>query len=335
MHALWCKHLYPQTAVHLALPCDTRDYTDFYCGIHHASAVGKLFRPNQPLLPNYLHLPIAYHGRSSTLIASGTPCVRPHGQLKSAEQERPFLGPSAKLDFELEIGVMIATPNLNHHPIPIEQAEDHVLGLTLVNDWSARDIQVWEYQPLGPFLAKNFATTVSPWVITLEALAPFRTERMALARSHAPLPYLEHTLADAQVAFEISLSVWMSSIAMRDRGLAPHLIAQTDFSQSAFWSIAQMIAHHTINGCQLSAGDLLATGTLSGPLPGQTGSLIELTQDGRAPFGLPDGSPRTFLEDGDQVRFQGRCDRAGFRSIGFGVCEGEISPARTDILRKH
>jgi fumarylacetoacetase len=307
------------------VPARIGDYTDFYTSIHHATAVGRLFRPDQPLLPNYKWVPIAYHGRASSIIVSGTGVRRPRGQLLARGAECPHLGPSERLDYELELGVFIGRGNRLGEPIPIERAEEHVFGLCLLNDWSARDLQAWEYQPLGPFLAKNFATTVSPWVVTLEALAPFRAPWRRLASEPSPLPYLDCSELRAAGALEIELEVALETAAMRARNLAPQRLSQSDFRDS-YWSIAQMVAHHTINGCNLAPGDLLGTGTQSGPLPEQAGSLLELTAAGTRPLILAGAEPRAFLCDGDRVILRGGCRRPGFVRIGFGEAAGLVLP---------
>jgi len=284
------------------------DYTDFYASIHHATRVGRLFRPDNPLLPNYKHLPIAYHGRASTIVVSGTPVRRPCGQTGAG-----VFGPTRRLDYELEVAAVIARPN--EDPIAIGHAENYVLGVCLLNDWSARDIQAWEYQPLGPFLAKNFATSVSPWIVTMEALAPFR----AAPPEHdvEPLPYLRSA---ENGAIDITLEVLLRSAKMRE----PVRLSIGNF-RDMYWTFAQMIAHHTSNGCRLRANDLLASGTVSGPEPESGGCLLELTEGGRRPITLPSGEQRTFLEDGDEVILRGWCERAGFRRIGLGECRGVIT----------
>ncbi|MHB1539868.1 MAG: fumarylacetoacetase [Steroidobacteraceae bacterium] len=318
--------LVPQSAAQFAVPARIGDYTDFYTSIHHATAVGRLFRPDQPLLPNYKWVPIAYHGRASSIIVSGTGVRRPRGQLLARGAECPHVGPSERLDYELELGVFIGRGNRLGEPIPIERAEEHVFGLCLLNDWSARDLQAWEYQPLGPFLAKNFATTVSPWVVTLEALAPFRAPWRRLAPDPSPLQYLDCSELRAAGALEIELEVALETAAMRARNLAPQRLSQSDFRDS-YWSIAQMVAHHTINGCNLAPGDLLGTGTQSGPLPEQAGSLLELTAAGTRPLILAGAEPRAFLCDGDRVILRGGCRRPGFVRIGFGEAAGLVLPS--------
>ncbi|MBE7942274.1 MULTISPECIES: fumarylacetoacetase [Ramlibacter] len=327
LQAPWSTCLHAQTRVELGLPCDVGDYTDFYVGIHHATAVGKLFRPDNPLLPNYKWVPIGYHGRSSTLIPSGTPFVRPRSQVKAVDAEVPTLQPSARLDFELELGIVVGPGNAAGEPVAMAQAEDHVFGLTLFNDWSARDVQAWEYQPLGPFLSKNFASTVSPWIVTMEALAPYRQAFTRPEGDPQPLPYL-HSEDNAQAgAFGIELEVWLQTAAMRASGHAGECISRSNFAEAAYWTVAQLVAHHTVNGCTLRPGDLFGSGTLSGPRPEQAGSLLELTQGGKAPIRMANGETRTFLEDGDEVTLKGVCRRPGAASIGFGSCSGKVLPA--------
>ena len=318
----WQASLYPIRGVTLGLPCEIGDYTDFYAGIHHAMAVGKLFRPDAPLLPNYRWVPIAYHGRASTIMPSGQRFTRPQGQVKLPDPHPPVLMPTARLDFELEMGILIGRPNPHGQPIALENAEDHVFGLTLLNDWSARDIQAWEYQPLGPFLAKNFATTLSPWVVTLEALAPFRAPLKREADSPPCLPYLDSPENLAAGSFNIALDVWLETPGIRREGRGPERISHARFAQAAYWTVAQMVAHHTVNGCLMRPGDLLGTGTLSGPAPEEAGSLLELTQGGAHPIRLQNGEERRFLEDGDTVTFKARAEREGFKTIGFGECVG-------------
>ena len=319
--------LVPQSRAEFAVPAHIGDYTDFYTSIHHATAVGRLFRPDQPLLPNYQWVPIAYHGRASSIGVSGQQVRRPHGQLMPRGAERPHLAPSERLDYELELGVLIGSGNALGEPIALEHAERHVFGLCLLNDWSARDVQAWEYQPLGPFLAKNFATTVSPWVVTLEALAPFRAPWQRPAADPAPLPYLDGEALRAAGALDISLSVALETARMRERGAPPVQLSQSNFRDS-YWSLAQMVTHHTVNGCNLAPGDLLGTGTQSGPQPHEAGSLLELSGGGKQPVVLPDGETRTFLADGDRVILRAWCERAGFRRIGFGEAAGTVCPAQ-------
>jgi fumarylacetoacetase len=332
--ARWREALAPISSVRLGVPCRIGDYTDFYAGIHHATAVGRLFRPDNPLLPNYRWVPIGYHGRASTVIPSGIDFVRPSGQLKAPDAEAPRLAPTARLDFELELGVFIGTPNALGSPIPIGEAEEHVFGLALFNDWSARDVQAWEYQPLGPFLAKSFASTVSPWVVTMEALAPFRRPFSRPADDPQPLPYLDCAGNREQGAIDVALEVWLQTEGMRRAGHPGDCITRSNFADAAYWTVAQLVAHHTVNGCALASGDLLGTGTLSGPSPGEAGSLLELTHGGRQPLTLSSGEQRTFLADGDAVRLAGRCVREGFRSIGFGECVATVLPAALSGARQ-
>ena len=323
--------LVAQADVEMGLPCDIGDYTDFYTSIHHATTVGKQFRPDNPLLPNYKWVPIGYHGRSSSIAVSqpglGHTFARPKGQTKAADAVEPKLRPSARLDFELELGAFIARPNAAGEPIAMLDAEEHVFGLTLFNDWSARDIQGWEYQPLGPFLSKNFASTVSPWVVTLEALAPFRAAFTRPMGDPQPLPYLDSQPNREHGAVDITLEVWLQTARMREAGHAGDLLSTSNY-RDAYWTLAQLVAHHTVNGCNLRCGDLFGTGTLSGPLPEQGGSLLELSQGGKRALVLSHGETRTFLEDGDTVILRGYCQRAGFRRIGFGECRGTVLAAR-------
>jgi len=319
-------HLHPIDQVELGLPCDTRDYTDFYTGIHHAMKVGALMRPDNPLLPNYKWVPIGYHGRASSLVASGTAFHRPRGQLKPPHLDIPSLQPSKRLDYELELGIVIGAGNALGAPVSIEDAEAHVVGLTLLNDWSARDVQGWEYQPLGPFLAKNFATTLSPWIVTLEALAPFRAPFTRPAEDPQPLPYLDSAQTRASGVIDIDLTVSLQSERMRAEGGGEVLLSHSNY-HDAYWTLGQLVAHHTVNGCNLGTGDLLGTGTLSGPAAEQGASLLELSNGGKSTLTLPNGETRTFLEDGDEVILRGECRREGFRRIGLGECRGRVLPA--------
>jgi fumarylacetoacetase len=316
--------LVPMAEAELFLPAEVGDYTDFYASAHHATNVGSMFRPDNPLLPNYKHVPIGYHGRASSLVASGTPVRRPNGQTKVATDERPTFGPSRSLDYEAEVGVFVGPGNKLGIPIPIAEAESHLFGLCLVNDWSARDVQSWEYQPLGPFLAKSFATTVSPWVVTLEALEPFRT-RLAPrpATDPQPLPYLDDVLDRARGAFDITLEVTLRSARMREQGLPGMRVSRSRFADM-YWTLAQMLTHHASNGCNLRPGDLLASGTVSGPDAEARGCLLERTWRGEQPLTLPTGELRTFLEDGDEVVMRGTCEREGAARIGFGECRGIV-----------
>lgn len=318
--------LIPRSGVEFTLPARIGNYSDFYTSIHHATAVGRIFRPDQPLLPNYKWVPIAYHGRASSLGVSGQQVRRPRGQIMPRGADRPQVAPSARLDFELEVGVLIGTGNSLGSPIPIARAEEHVFGLCLLNDWSARDIQPWEYQPLGPFLAKSFASTISPWVVTLEALAPYRLPWTRAADDPQPLPYLDGAELRAGGALDMHLEVALETAAMRAAGTAPHSLARTNF-RHCYWSLAQMVAHHTVNGCNLEPGDLLGSGTQSGPAPEEAGSLLELTGGGRHALSLESGETRTFVEDGDRVILRGWCERPGCARIGFGEASGTVLPA--------
>jgi len=314
----------------MQLPCRIGDYTDFYSGIHHATTVGKLFRPDNPLLPNYKWVPIGYHGRASSIVVSGTPVKRPFGQLKPPTAEVPTVGPCQRLDYELELGAFIGTGNARGTSVPLAQAEDQLFGLVLLNDWSARDVQAWEYQPLGPFLAKNFASTISPWVVTMEALAPFRTafERPAVdGGDPCTLPYLDGPENRSAGAFDLTLEVELQTAAMRAAGLAPHRLSRGRWCEAAWWTLAQLVTHHTMGGCNLQPGDLLGTGTLSGPQPSQAGSLLELSGGGKAPITLPSGEQRTFLQDGDTLTLKAWGEKPGARRIGLGTCSGTVLPA--------
>lgn len=328
MQELGASLLPAQANCQLHLPAQVGDYTDFYVGIHHANNVGRLFRPDNPLLPNYKHVPIGYHGRASTVVASGAAVRRPNGQTLAPGAEAPGFGPSKRLDYELELGIWIGPGNEMGEAIGIGQAEQHVAGYCLLNDWSARDVQAWEYQPLGPFLAKNFATSVSPWVVTAEALAPFRKAQPARPEGDPqPLPYLLDEHDQAQGAFDIRLEVLLQTAAMREQGIEPLRLALSN-TQNMYWTVAQMVAHHSVGGCKLQAGDLFGSGTLSGPAPEAFGSLLESTFGGKQPLQLPGGEQRTFLQDGDEVIFRAWCEREGYPRIGFGECRGVILPAR-------
>ena len=318
--------LVAQADAAMALPCSITDYTDFYTGIHHATAVGKLFRPANPLLPNYKWLPIGYHGRASSIVVSGTAIRRPRGQTMAPGAATPTVGPSQRLDCELELGALVGPGNVLGEPVAMAEAEDRLFGLTLLNDWSARDLQAWEYQPLGPFLAKSFASTLSPWVVTMEALAPFRVPFTRPADDPQPLPYLDSPANRAAGAIQIQLSVWLQTAAMRARGDAPMLLSHSNF-QDAYWTLAQLLTHHTSNGCNLQPGDLLGTGTQSGPAPGQGGSLLELSAGGQQPITLPDGEQRSFLHDGDTLVLRAFCQQPGAARIGFGDCAGTLLAA--------
>ncbi len=316
--------LFPLSQVEMLLPAEIGDYSDFYASIDHATNVGSMFRPDNPLLPNYKWVPIGYHGRASSIVPSGTVIRRPSGQRKAPDADAPTFGPSRQLDYELEVGAWIATGNPLGEPIGIEQAEDHLFGLSLLDDWSARDLQAWEYQPLGPFLGKSFATTVSPWIVTLEALEPFRVPAATRPEGDpAPLPYLDSERNRKEGAFSIQLEVHLQSQAMREQNLAPLRVSRSDF-RSLYWTFPQMIAHHASNGCNLRPGDLLGSGTVSGPEPENRGCLLERTWRGKEPLELPSGEARAFLEAGDEVSFTGRCEREGYVSIGFGGCSGRV-----------
>ena len=313
--------LVPMDVVEMLLPAQIGDYTDFYASIHHATRVGKLFRPENPLLPNYKHVPIAYHGRSSSIVISGEEIRRPSGQMRNGA-DPPVFDRSRSLDYELEVGIFVGPGNHLGHPIPIAEAEQHVFGLCLLNDWSARDIQAWEYQPLGPFLAKNFATTISPWVVTLDALSPYRVAGFQRPpEDGAPLDYLRSSTCDRD-GFDISVEVYLTTAKMRDEGIPEALITRGNL-RDLYWTIGQMIAHHTSSGCNLRPGDLLATGTISGPDEGSEGCLLEMRHRAN-PLALPSGETRSFLEDGDEVVFRAHAQRDALPRIGFGECRGRV-----------
>ncbi len=315
----------PEWGMTAKLPCEIGDYTDFYASIHHATNVGSMFRPDNPLVPNWKHMPIGYHGRSSSMVASGTPIVRPSGQTVTQDEGPPSFGPSRLMDYEMEVGAIIGTGNAIGEPVAVEHALDKVFGLVLLNDWSARDMQKWEYQPLGPFLAKNFASTLSGWVVSLDALEPYRVALPPRpAGDPAPLPYL-HWPHD--VVFDVNLEVLISSANMRSSELAPTRISLGNF-RDMYWSVAQMIAHHTSSGCNLRTGDLLASGTVSGAAEDSRGCLLERTWRGTKPIQLGDGTERKFLQDGDEVIMRAWCQRPGLPRIGFGECRGIVMPAR-------
>lgn len=323
--------LVPQSQATYGLPARIGDYTDFYTSIHHATNIGRLFRPDQPLMPNYQWVPIGYHGRASSIGLSGQSFPRPRGQLKAPDAAAPVLAPSKRVDIELELGIFIGTANALGDAVPLSEAEAHVFGICLLNDWSARDIQAWEYQPLGPFLAKNFATTISPWVVTLEALAPYRTALQRPEGDPQPLPYLDSAANRTQGAFDIQLQVGLQTARMRAADAqAEASICRTSY-RHAYWTLAQMVTHHTVNGCNLQPGDLLGSGTLSGPTLDQAGALIELTSGGKNPLQLPNGEQRTFLEDGDAVVLRGWCEKDGHARIGFGSCWGTVLPAKAAL----
>ena len=318
--------LVPQSQAEYTLPARIGDYTDFYTSVHHATNIGKQFRPDNPLLPNYKWVPIGYHGRSSSIIISGQSFKRPKGQVKAPDADTPQVKPSARMDIELEMGVFVGQANELGDSIPIEQAESHIFGLVLFNDWSARDIQPWEYQPLGPFLAKNFASTISPWIVTMEALAPFRAAFSHPEGDPQPLPYLSSPENSRAGSLDIQLEALIETPKMREAKAEAARISLTNY-RHAYWTAAQMVTHHTVNGCNLQPGDLLGTGTLSGPTLDQACALIELTSGGKNPIQLPNGESRTWLEDGDTVILRGWCEKPGAARIGFGECVGTVLPA--------
>ncbi len=308
-------------------PAVIGDYTDFYCSIFHATNVGAMFRPDNPLLPNYKYVPIGYHGRASSIVVSGTDVKRPKGQNRADAEQPPVYIPAKNLDYEMEVGFFVGKGNELGSTIPIENAEEHIFGLCLVNDWSARDIQAWEYQPLGPFLAKNFATTISPFVVTMEALAPFRVPAFERdADDPQPLPHLNSEHNKQFGGFDIKLEVFIQTEKMRAENVEPFMISRSNM-KDLYWTIGQMLAHHASNGCNLQTGDLMATGTVSGKEKSERGCLLEMTWRGKEPIELPNGEQRRFLEDGDEVIMKGYCEREGFRRIGFGECRGKILPA--------
>ena len=320
--------LVAQDAAEYALAAHIGDYTDFYTSVHHATNVGRLFRPDNPLLPNYKWLPIGYHGRASSIGISGQSFHRPVSQIMKPGAAAPSLEPSRRMDYELELGIFVGPGNALGEPVTMDRAEQHVFGVCLFNDWSARDIQGWEYQPLGPFLSKNFASTLSPWVVTMEALAPYRLPWTRADADPQPLAYLDSAALRQSGAIDIELEVFIQSAAMRERGMAEHRLSHSNF-RHAYWSVSQMLTHHTVNGCNLQAGDLLGSGTQSGPGLDEAGSLIELSVGGTQALTLPSGETRTFLEDGDTIVFRGACQTAGAARIGFGEVRGTLLPART------
>ena len=313
--------------VEMLLPVQVGDYSDFYASLYHASNVGKMFRPDNPLLPNYKWVPIGYHGRASSIVVSGTPVRRPRGQLKGPGDEPPAYAPSRALDYEMEVGCFVGPGNPMGHPIELDRAGEHLFGMSLVNDWSARDIQTWEYQPLGPFLAKSFATTVSPWVVTFEALEPYRVPAFKRPPGDpAPLPYLDSEADRSRGGIDLSVEVYLLTSRMRESKLPPQRLSRSSVTD-LYWTVGQMLAHHTSNGCNMRPGDLFASGTISGPAKDARGCLLELTSRGSEPIELPGGETRKFLEDGDEVIMRGSCQRAGAVRIGFGECRGVILPA--------
>jgi fumarylacetoacetase len=319
--------LVPQAQAEYDVPARIGDYTDFYTSIHHATNIGKQFRPDNPLLPNYKWVPIGYHGRASSIGVSGQAFHRPVGQTMPPGATEPSFGPCKRMDLELELGIFIGRGNALGDALTMEEAEDHVFGICLLNDWSARDIQAWEYQPLGPFLSKNFASTISPWVVTLEALAPYRVPFKRAAETIQPMAYLDSEANRQQGALDIQLQVGIHTPKMREAGEPAAIVCNTSY-RHAYWTVAQMVTHHTVNGCNLQAGDLLGSGTLSGPTLDQAGALIELTQGGKTPLQFANGEQRVYLEDGDTVVLRGWCEKTGATRIGFGECVGTVLPAK-------
>ena len=314
-----------QSEVRLHVPCLIGDYTDFYVGIHHATNVGKQFRPDNPLLPNYKYVPIGYHGRASSIRVSGEKVIRPSGQRKPPNADVPDYGPSRRLDYELELGIWIGEGNELGVPIPVGEASSHIAGYCLLNDWSARDLQAWEYQPLGPFLAKNFMTSISPWVISPEALAPFRNPIPPRPSGDPqPLPYLDDAADREEGALGIFLEVTLTTRAMREKGLAPHILSHGRADEAMYWSAAQIVTHHSSNGCNLQPGDLIGTGTLSTKSASGRGSLLEISEGGKQPLDLATGETRSFLEDGDEIIIKAWCERDGAVRIGLGECAGRV-----------
>ena len=319
--------LLAQADVAMRLPARIGDYTDFYSSIFHATNVGKMLRPDNPLMPNYKHIPIAYHGRASSIVASGETVKRPVGQTKAPDVDHPSFGPSMAFDYETEIGFFVGPGNPLGQPVSMSEAEDHIFGLCILNDWSARDIQAWEYQPLGPFLAKSFASHISPWVVTMEALAPFRCGAYDRPDGDpAPLPYLSSSENEANGGFDVQIEVSIASEQMRDAGTPPQVLAVTNM-QHLYWTIFQMLTHHTSNGCNLRPGDMMGTGTISGPNEDALGSILEITKRGAEPVSLPSGEERRFLADGDELIMRAWCDADGARRIGFGDCRAVIERA--------
>jgi len=320
------RALVAQGSAEMALPAAIGDYTDFYSSIHHATNIGRLFRPDNPLLPNYRWIPIGYHGRSSSIAIGPESFPRPRGQQRPGEDGVPPFGPSSRMDYELELGVYVGRGNRRGHGIPIDAAEDHVFGICVLNDWSARDIQAWEYQPLGPFLGKSFATTVSPWIVTIDALEPFRAPLVRDEGEPEPLPYLTSDATLDEGALDITVEALLQTRTMRRNAHAPERLSLGSY-RHAYWTVGQLVTHHAVNGCNLSPGDLLATGTLSGPEPGMEGALIEITRGGKAPKTLANGEVRTFLEDGDTVVLRAWCEAEGAIRIGFGEATGTVEAA--------
>jgi fumarylacetoacetase len=322
------SELIGQTEARFHVPCLIGDYTDFYVGIHHATNVGRQFRPDNPLLPNYKYVPIGYHGRASSVRASGEPVIRPNGQRRAPDADAPEYGPSRRLDYELELGIWIGQGNELGYPIPVGEAAEHIGGYCLLNDWSARDIQAWEYQPLGPFLAKNFLTSVSAWVVSPQALAPYRKAMPSRPSGDPqPLAYLDDPRDREGGGLAIQLEATLTTEMMRRQGLPPHVLSRGSADAAMYWSAAQIVAHHSSNGCNLEPGDLIGTGTLSTDDDGGLGSLLEISRGGKQPVGLPTGETRSFLEDGDEVTLRAWCESEGAVRIGLGECTGRIVPA--------
>jgi fumarylacetoacetase len=321
------KHLVPMAEAEMLLPARIGNFTDFYASVFHATNAGRAFRPDNPLLPNYKYVPVAYHGRASSIRPSHHPVRRPKGQIKPSGADVPAYQPCRSLDYELELGLYVGVPSELGAGVPVSAAGRHIFGFSLLNDWSARDVQAWEYQPLGPFLAKNFATTVSPWVVAAEALAPFRTQAFRRpAGDPAPLPHLDDAEDRARGGLDITLEAYLLSAAMRDQRLEPFRLSRGSFA-CTYWTVAQMIAHHTSNGCNLEVADLIGSGTVSGPERESWGSLLELTARGTEPVGLPSGEQRGFIQDGDEIIFRAHCARPGAARIGFGECRAVVLPA--------
>jgi fumarylacetoacetase len=319
--------LVPLAETELFLPAQIGDYSDFYASLYHATNVGSMFRPDNPLLPNYKWVPIGYHGRASSIVVSGTPVRRPHGQLKGPGAEAPVFAPSRALDYEMEVGCFVGRGNPLGHPVQLDRADEHLFGMSLVNDWSARDIQTWEYQPLGPFLSKSFATTISPWVVTFDALEPYRVPAFKRPPGDpGPLPYLASEVDRSRGGIDLTVEVYLLTSRMRDTGVPPLRLSRSSMTD-LYWTVGQMLAHHTSNGCNLRPGDLFASGTISGPTKDARGCLLELTSRGSEPIELPTGETRKFLEDGDEVIMRGHCERPAAARIGFGECRGVIVPA--------
>ncbi len=321
-------HLVPMSSAEMLIPARIGDYSDFYASLFHATNVGKMMRPDNPLLPNYKHVPIGYHGRSSSIVIGGTPVRRPRGQRKPEGAAEPEFGPSQSLDYELEVGFYVGPGNAQGEPIPIAEADDHLFGLCLLNDWSARDLQAWEYQPLGPFLAKDFATSISPWIVSMEALEPFRSPAFARPPGDPPpLPYLSSEQNAKHGAIDVMLQALLSTRKMREAGTEPAEICRSRLRE-LYWTPGQLVAHHASNGCNLRSGDLLGSGTVSGEAKESRGCLLERTWRGTEPLALPSGETRRFLEDGDEITLRGFCERPGFARIGLGECRGTITPAQ-------